>query len=143
MNETPVLHAPMTIAKCFKLLSLSALLITAIAAGTSPSAQAEPALTLKKGESVKISCESGISPILKDNTVQCGQVCKLSHWGYYSGSNCDQGGCMSQDYISGYTLKQIGSGSTIFTGQLDTIDTESAIRELQTRFSKSCDIITE
>jgi hypothetical protein len=132
----------MTISKCFKLLSLSALLFTAIAAGAGSSAQADPAVYLKKGEGVKVICESGATPILKGNTVQCGgQVCKLTHWSYTSGAECDQGGCWRYETLSGYTLKQVATDTTIFMGDLNGADKESAIRDLQARFSKSCDII--
>ncbi|MFL5815146.1 MAG: hypothetical protein ACJ763_16335 [Bdellovibrionia bacterium] len=129
----------MTTSKCFKLLSISALLI---AAGASPSAQAAQDLVLQKGESVKIACEAGAALVLKGNTVQCARICKLETWTYYGSGGCDQGGCWDNTPTGyGVRLTQAGSESVLFQGSFEVSDRASLVRDLQGRFGKSCDVI--
>lgn len=113
----------------------------ATVAGASTSARAGQSLVLQAGQKVEISCASGATPVLKGNTVQCGQSCTLEFFRETYADGCDQGGCWGHHEVSLVTLTQDGSETKLYSESNAGLDRESLVKGLQKEFADKCDIV--
>jgi hypothetical protein len=132
----------MTTSKCFKYLPNLAFTIAAVLASAGASAQTARNVTLQEGESVRIACPQGSSPILLSDIVQCARICNLEVV-TQTAESCDQGGCFSTPSSFTVTLKSGKNESALFERNYSSANEINVVNQIKADFAGTCGIYQE